>query len=143
MTPLSRSQVAGFGGTLHGGCHCWGGADMPGLTAATASALMSGTSTSGLAQAAPKGAAALAFGVELCLLGLLAIGKLNAVVFLVGHLAVVTALGFAVRRIARVGGSTTASVVLAIAVAATGPIGALGSLIGVLLPRRQPHCAFS
>jgi hypothetical protein len=73
------------------------------------------------------------------MLVLVAIGKLHAALFLGGHIAVVTVLGLYVRRIALAGGNTTAPVILAIAVAATGPIGALGSLIGFLMPRRQIH----
>jgi hypothetical protein len=87
--------------------------------------------------ASPKLAAALAFVAEACLLGLLAAGKLHAGVFLAGHLAVVGALAFHVHRIAAAGGDTTAAAILGIAVAATGPIGAVGGLIALVMPRRR------
>ena len=83
-------------------------------------------------------AAALTFVVETGLIWLLATGRLNAVVFFIAHIAVVAALAVHVRQIAAAAGNTTAAMILAIAVVATGPIGALGGLIGFLMPRRRP-----
>jgi hypothetical protein len=86
----------------------------------------------------PVPAAALTFVFETCLVWLLVTGRLNPVSFVAAHIAVVAALGIHVRRIAASSGNTTAAMILAIAAAATGPIGALGSLIVFLMPRRKP-----
>jgi hypothetical protein len=102
-----------------------------------AAILASGAKVNAAHLSPPRLVAALAFGVEAVLLGLLAAGRLPVALFLVGHLLVIAALGFFVRQLAAAGNNTTAAVILGIAVAATGPIGALGGLIAFLLPRRQ------
>jgi hypothetical protein len=84
---------------------------------------------------APKLVALLALAVEAGLLGLLATGKIHAMLFLIGHLLVVVALTVYVHRIAAAGGDTIPAAILGIAVAATGPIGALGGLIALLRPQ--------
>jgi hypothetical protein len=86
----------------------------------------------------PSGAASICLVIEAVLLGLLASGRINAWVFLGCHLAVVLALAAQARSLMQSGSNTTPLVVLAIAVASTGPLGALGALIGFLLPRRKP-----
>ncbi len=114
----------------------WGGADMASPTVAQPVMFQPDAVAVGGTTAA-RLAALLAFVAEACLLGLLAAGRLPAALFLIGHLAVVAALAFYVLRIAVAGRDTTAVAILGIAVAATGPIGALGSVIALLLPGRR------
>jgi hypothetical protein len=97
--------------------------------------------------AGPVGLAAACTIVEAALLGLIMTGKIGAWLFLVGHLAVIGGLAAFTRRVAMAAdqdgsaANTTPAVVLALAVAATGPIGALGGLIMMLLPRRPAEQA--
>jgi hypothetical protein len=105
---------------------------------AKSAAASNGRPTAASAEPLPVPAAAVAFVVEAALLWLLATGRLSALAFFVAHGAVLAALAAHVRQIAASGRNIMAAVILAIAVAATGPIGALGSLIGFLMPRRRP-----
>ena len=75
--------------------------------------------------------------VESVLLWLLATSQLTPALFLLAHVAVLSGLGWTIKRISDAGGNTTGPVILAIAVAATGPIGALGSLIAGVRPGRN------
>lgn len=75
--------------------------------------------------------------VECGLLWLLATGILTPTLFLLAHVAVLAGLGWYIKRISDAGGNSTGAVILAIAVAATGPIGAIGSLFAGIRPGRN------
>lgn len=75
--------------------------------------------------------------------GLLAIGYVKATygwpVFLSGHLGIVAMLAFWVAAVGRAGWNTALPLLMAIAVCATGPIGAVAALVTLALSRSRPE----
>jgi hypothetical protein len=75
---------------------------------------------------------------ESALLALLVTGKINAALFTAGHLVVAAGFAVHIRQLAAHRVNITPAVILAVAVGATGLIGAIGGLINCLMPRRRP-----
>ena len=85
---------------------------------------------------APLYVAATTAVIEAILVWLLVTGKISAALFVVGHIAVIAGLGGWVYNLSTAGRDVTAATILAIAIGATGPIGAVGGLLSALWPGR-------
>jgi hypothetical protein len=83
--------------------------------------------------------AAAAAGLAGCVMvTLLARGAVGAWAFFAAHIVVVAAVAAYARHVALSGRNTTPIVIAAVAIAATGPIGAIGTVVALLMPRRRP-----